>query len=307
MPLPLAAVVIPTFNRAARVGAAITSALEQDHPVHVVVVDDGSTDTTPAALQRFAGDRRITLVRHEINRGPSAAKNSGLEHLPAAARYAGILDSDDVLLPGAIRALVTAFDTASDGPSQVFGWCSDPLSGAATGVAPDAAGTIELADAICGRFAGEFWQLARVDLLAERRFDERAVGGESWLWWRLMREAPAMLIPDVVRHYDRSGGDRVSIPAYDARAAAGRMWAYRRVLDEFGVEMRLHCRRHHGEIAAEAAKWALLAGDRRYARRAATAAFRDAPSRRAAALWLAQLAPRQLLAGLARRHRRHAG
>ena len=94
-PMPLVSVVIPTYNYGAYVGQAIDSALAQTYPhVEVVVVDDGSTDDTPARLAAY-GDR-IRVVS-QANQGLSAARNAGI----AAARgeYVALLDSDDAFHP----------------------------------------------------------------------------------------------------------------------------------------------------------------------------------------------------------------
>ena len=302
---PLVTIVIPTYNRVSLVGRAIASARSQRYlPLHIVVVDDGSTDATPALLASMRPEPSLTVVRHDMNRGASAAKNTGLDNMPAETAFFGILDSDDELRPGAVRALVAAFDAAGAPFSQVFGWCEDPVSGERTGSAPVTAGTISYVDSLCGRFAGEFWQLARADLLDGQRFDERALGGEGWLWTRLLRKAPAYLISDTVRQYDRSGPDRISIPAYDRRSAIGTMWSYRTFLDGLGKDIADACPHRYGLLLAEAAKWGALAGDRRYAARAALAAIRYAPSRRSLGVALAPLLPSALLARLAVRRSR---
>lgn len=90
-------VVIPTFNRAASIGAAIDSVLAQTgdgFECEVIVVDDGSTDDTAAALGRY-GDM-IRYVRTE-NRGVSAARNRGIRE--ARSDWVGFLDSDDLWHP----------------------------------------------------------------------------------------------------------------------------------------------------------------------------------------------------------------
>lgn len=100
--------VIPTYNRGGRIGAAVESALAQRRPVdEVIVVDDGSTDETPAALARF-GDA-IRVIRQD-NAGVSAARRAGLR--AARSRWVACLDSDDVWRPDAIARHVAALDDA---------------------------------------------------------------------------------------------------------------------------------------------------------------------------------------------------
>jgi glycosyltransferase involved in cell wall biosynthesis len=99
-------VIIPVFNRATTIAAAIDSVLAQACPaewtIAVTVIDDGSSDDLAGALARY-GDR-VTLVRHDRNRGAAAARNTGV----AAARghYIALLDSDDRWLPGKLAAQV---------------------------------------------------------------------------------------------------------------------------------------------------------------------------------------------------------
>ena len=90
-----ACLIIPTFNHACFVGAAIDSALAQTvNACEVIVVDDGSTDQTPTVLARYAG--RVRVLRQE-NRGLSAARNAGLA--AAHGTFVSFLDADDVM-PG---------------------------------------------------------------------------------------------------------------------------------------------------------------------------------------------------------------
>jgi glycosyltransferase involved in cell wall biosynthesis len=88
-----ASVVIPTYNRADLVGAAIESALAQTRPPHeVVVVDDGSTDGTAASVGRFGPPVRYLA---KPNGGVSSARNVGIAH--ATGDCIVLLDSDDRL------------------------------------------------------------------------------------------------------------------------------------------------------------------------------------------------------------------
>jgi glycosyltransferase involved in cell wall biosynthesis len=90
---PRVSVVIPVFNRPTAVCRAIRSVLTQTfQDFEIVVVDDGSTDDTPAAIAAFA-DPRIRLIRHDRRCGGSAARNTGIR--ASAAEYVAFLDSDD--------------------------------------------------------------------------------------------------------------------------------------------------------------------------------------------------------------------
>jgi glycosyltransferase involved in cell wall biosynthesis len=250
------------------------------------VVDDGSTDETPAKIDALRGDPRVRLIRHAVNRGVTAAKNSGLDELTDAAEYFGILDSDDMLEPGALERLVCVFEMDGERYSQVFGWCRDAATGAPTGRMTAAEGTVTFSDAISGRFAGEFWQLVRTRHLGSRRFEPRAAGGEAAVWWPLLRDHPGWLADVVVRTYDTTGEDRVSVPRYTRKAADGKRWVYRSILSEVGPEMRELYPRRYAEMTAELAKWAALAGDGRQAKAAARASFKSSPSSRALLLYI---------------------
>jgi len=104
---PRVSVIVPVFNRPEFVRHAIDSALAQECPggFEVIVVDDGSTDETPAVLAAYG--HQIHVVRQE-NGGVARARNAGF----AAARgdYLALLDSDDIWLPGKLAAQVALLD-----------------------------------------------------------------------------------------------------------------------------------------------------------------------------------------------------
>src|SRR4051812_32621020 len=98
----LVSAVIPCFNTARYVGAAITSALEQTYqPIEIVVVDDGSTDDFDGAIAQFAG--RIQLVR-QSNTGLAHARNAGIE--ASDSEFIAFLDADDRWHPDKIERQV---------------------------------------------------------------------------------------------------------------------------------------------------------------------------------------------------------
>lgn len=98
---PAVSVIIPTYNRAQYLGESISSVLAQEGPpFEVIVIDDGSTDETPALLERY-GDA-IRIVR-QANQGIAAARNAGIA--AARGRFIAFHDSDDIALPGRVACL----------------------------------------------------------------------------------------------------------------------------------------------------------------------------------------------------------
>ncbi|MGB5873292.1 MAG: glycosyltransferase family 2 protein [Bacteroidota bacterium] len=102
--LPATSVVIPTFNRSALVTRAIDSVLSQTHPAaEIIVVDDGSTDDTPAVIQKFG--ERVRYLRQEQG-GASKARNHGVAE--ASSDWIAFLDSDDVWVEDYLRRMLHA-------------------------------------------------------------------------------------------------------------------------------------------------------------------------------------------------------
>lgn len=84
-----AAVVIPVFNHEERVADVIREAMQLGLPI--VVVDDGSTDGTPALLERLEG---ITVLRHPVNQGKGAALLTGFAAAAPTCDWALTIDAD---------------------------------------------------------------------------------------------------------------------------------------------------------------------------------------------------------------------
>jgi glycosyltransferase involved in cell wall biosynthesis len=104
---PAISVVMPLYNRAATVRAAIDSVLAQTFAdFELIVVDDGSTDGS-ADVVAAIGDPRLMLVRLGSNGGGNAARNEGIRR--ARGRIVSFLDSDDLYLPNKLAHVAAAF------------------------------------------------------------------------------------------------------------------------------------------------------------------------------------------------------
>ena len=101
-------VIVPVYNGEATIGPCLDSILQQDTgcTVQLIVVDSDSTDGTAAVLERYRALPGVVLCNCSAPRSAAAARNEGLRH--AVGRWLMFVDSDDLLLPGAIRTLLDA-------------------------------------------------------------------------------------------------------------------------------------------------------------------------------------------------------
>jgi glycosyltransferase involved in cell wall biosynthesis len=104
--LPLVSVIIPTFNRAHLLERAIKSVLGQTFTdFELIVVDDGSDDSTPDLLKKFQD--QLTALRQK-HAGVSAARNAGIRH--SAGPLVAFLDSDDEWRPEKLSRQVPMYN-----------------------------------------------------------------------------------------------------------------------------------------------------------------------------------------------------
>ncbi|GAA1589591.1 glycosyltransferase [Kribbella sancticallisti] len=104
-------VIVPAYNESAGIEAAVRSLVASDHPVEVIVVDDGSTDGT-ADLVESLNLPGVRVIR-QLNAGKPAALNTGLQ--ASSYELVVMVDGDTVFEPDAVRMLVQPFADPSVG------------------------------------------------------------------------------------------------------------------------------------------------------------------------------------------------
>ena len=93
--MPTVSVVIPAYNCAAFLPEAIESVLRQTYTdLEILVIDDGSTDDTPAVVEPYLN--RIRYIR-QLNRGLPGARNTGIR--ASTGEFIALLDADDAWVP----------------------------------------------------------------------------------------------------------------------------------------------------------------------------------------------------------------
>jgi len=102
--VPTVSVIVPVFNHEKYIGRCIRSLMVQEYPredFEIIVIDDGSSDRTPYALELF--QEEITLIKNETNRGLPASLNRGIH--ASTAPYVVRVDSDDYVNAYFLRIL----------------------------------------------------------------------------------------------------------------------------------------------------------------------------------------------------------
>ncbi|MBM3777373.1 MAG: glycosyltransferase [Acidimicrobiia bacterium] len=202
IPVPIS-VIIPAFNGARFLGAAIESVLAQTQPAEIIVVDDESPDGTAEVAARFGN--RVEYV-WQRNQGVSAARNTGLARASGDAVL--FLDQDDRLTPSALEALRSRLEE-EDGRAVVFGDCEtvDVLGRSLRyWRRPDLAGAAPLA--VTRRLFGGVGHPPGAFLIPT--WAARQVGGfdsrfkycqDMYLWMQLSTVLPFVHVPATVLRY----------------------------------------------------------------------------------------------------------
>jgi glycosyltransferase involved in cell wall biosynthesis len=200
-------VLMPVFNRERFLDDAIASVLRQDFAdLELLLVDDGSTDGTPALLRTWRErDPRVVIVTAPQNQGISAALNLGLRH--ARAEYIARLDSDDIMMPHRLAAQAALLDRDAGVvlASSAYEIVDANLNYRASwrGEEPHAVVAYFLN---FYNFVGGHGQVMfrRAEVLGEGGYDGRYAGSEDYdLWTRLLQRGRIVTLPLVgMKHRD---------------------------------------------------------------------------------------------------------
>lgn len=97
--------IVPVYNVEKYLGECIESILLQDYKnKEIILVDDGSTDSSHLICDKYAKDNDCVKVIHKTNGGLSMARNTGLEY--ATGEYVLFVDSDDFIEPGSLKKIM---------------------------------------------------------------------------------------------------------------------------------------------------------------------------------------------------------
>ncbi len=212
-------VVIPTYNRVSTVVRAIESVLTQTYQdLEIIVVDDGSTDNTHEVIRRLH-DPRLRYIRHDGNRGGSAARNTGIE--ASTGEYIAFLDSDDEWLPQKLEKQVYLLQRSDSSVGAVYsGFVVINEHGERTNISiPKYRGAI-LKDLFSVNSVGTVStvMIRRECVSQVGAFDSAMVSCQDWdMWIRLAKHYKFDFVPEVLVYYHFGHNGQIT---KDWRAAA---------------------------------------------------------------------------------------
>ena len=104
-------VIIPVYNVEKYLDDCLRSAISEQNGIELICINDGSTDESYSILQKYKNNysSMIKIINHEVNKGLSAARNTGIKH--SQGKYLLFLDSDDMLEPYAYSTIIEIMES----------------------------------------------------------------------------------------------------------------------------------------------------------------------------------------------------
>ena len=212
---PLISVILPTHNRSQILRRAVASVVAQAYPNwEIIVIDDGSTDDTPAVIAGLhdeVGQQRLRAIRIEPS-GVCAARNHGL----AAARgdFICYLDDDNIMQRLWLKAVAWAFAQRPDVDVLYGGIVIDDtlrLNRKSSGALPTYFLNPYDRQKLLRHNLADIGVLAHRSGIPEARFDESLREMGDWdLLVRITRAKSPLVLPVLACFYSTEGADRLS-------------------------------------------------------------------------------------------------
>lgn len=204
-------VIVPCYNYGRFLPDCVGSVLAQEGcEVRILIIDDASTDDSLTIAHALAaGDRRIQVRAHEVNRGHIATFNEGLDWV--SADYLLLLSSDDMLAPGAFARAIRLMEANRSisfvyGPSIRFRETADRETAAAEHPSNARPGVVEPGIDFIRRYCATPVNIVETATAVVRASLQKQVGhyrpelphsGDMEMWLRLAAHGDVGIVPQV--------------------------------------------------------------------------------------------------------------
>ena len=188
----------------------------------MVIVDDGSTDSTQNVIKPYLSDKRITYFQLNKNKGVGFARNYGIKKVETS--WVSILDSDNEYEVNALKCMTSAIESFPN--IKLHKFAVNSFSGKKMGERPDKSTVISGIKEFKGKFKGESRTLFRKSLLMDTPYAENVMGAEGAVWkWIALKVKTLAYHPCIVEKYLEEGGDRLSLRSNNIERLY-RVWAF---------------------------------------------------------------------------------
>lgn len=224
--MPKVTVIIPAYNAEKYIEDAVNCVLEQSYrELELIVVDDGSKDSTGDILEGLAVKDSRLRPMHVPNGGPAVARNRALEAMDTSTKYVVFMDADDSLEPDTVECAVRAAENGSD--LVIFGFTIINTDGTRNDycepgktVTRSALGN-ELAGLYKANLLNQVWgKLYRADLIMEYgiRFQDYRWGEDRlFIFDCLERLEKLTVLPECKYRYIMHEGESLISKYYDKK------------------------------------------------------------------------------------------
>lgn len=295
--------VIPTYNNAAFIAAAVASIRKQTVPVaEIIVVDDGSTDDSEAVVEKIRPP--VTYIK-QPNQGPSAARNTGI--LAARHGWIAFLDADDQWTPDKIEkqvdlihklpelVLVAGDMSEIDSEERLITesvlakhHLLEKFQKLQGGAIPNA-----LAELVSKNFIPTGTVLVKKGALIEAGLFNRAIrfGEDLELWTKIAANHAIACIPEVLMLRRQHGNNATQLTAPLLEDLVRVMQSLRTHISEQLLTQGIDPNRLVAQAYSDLGYWNFAQYDLGKARPAFAASLKHRPSKRALIYWLSCLLP----------------
>ncbi|HEV2999315.1 MAG TPA: glycosyltransferase family 2 protein [Solirubrobacteraceae bacterium] len=219
---PRVTIIVPLHNESACIARALDSCATQTlSALEIVAVDDGSTDGSSDVIRRWSEANAgvpLLLLRHPVNRGLGAARNTAIEH--GRSPYVFVLDADNALFDVTLERLVEELERRP-GAAFVYSMLAMEQNGVPVGLRscfpwePNRLRTGNYVDAMA------LWRTAALRDLGGYTTELRLHGWEDYdLFCRVAeRGGHGALVPEILGRYSVRGHSMLSVTDISTRAA----------------------------------------------------------------------------------------
>lgn len=104
---PKVSIIVPVYKVEQYLDQCLQSLINQTlQEIEIIIINDASPDRSNQVIEKYLNNSKIKLIHHEVNKGLSATRNSGIE--VAQGEYIGFVDSDDYISPDMFRTMYLA-------------------------------------------------------------------------------------------------------------------------------------------------------------------------------------------------------